>query len=257
MILDEIIFHKRQEVTTLKLKENLLKLEQKEQSRQRDFFNAINKKDICLIAEIKKASPSAGVIREVFEPVCLAQAYEGAGACAISVLTDEKFFQGSIEHLKEVKAATKLPVLRKDFIIDESQIYESKSAGADAILLISTILSPDDLVKFVELAHTLKMDCLVEVHSPDDVEKALQSPARIIGINNRDLNTFKVNLNTTFDLITSFPKLKEKIIVSESGIKTKENVDLLRRNGVNSLLIGETLLQCNDIEAKIKELFGG
>ena len=155
-----------------------------------------------------------------------------SGARAISVLTDEKFFQGNLEHLREVKAATKLPVLRKDFIIDESQIDESKVAGADAILLIVSVLSQEELNKFIKLAHTLKMDCLVEAHSAGDVEKALKSPARIIGINNRDLNTFKVNLNTTFDLIYRYPKLKEKLVISESGIKTRENVNMLREKGI-------------------------
>ncbi len=256
MILDDIIFNKRQEVTALKLRQNLLKLEEKTVPKERDFYDAINKKEIGLIAEIKKASPSLGLIRSEFEPVCIAQTYEEAGAFAISVLTDEKFFQGNLEHLREVKAATKLPVLRKDFIIDESQIYESKIAGADAILLIVSLLSLPELDKFIRLSHTLKMDCLVEAHSAEDVEKALKSPARIIGINNRDLNTFEVDLNTTFDLISRYPKLKEKIIVSESGIKTKEDVVMLRKKGVNALLIGETLLRSRDIEAKIKELFG-
>jgi len=258
MILDDVIFNKRQEVTALKLRQSLSNLDEELRNapKPRDFYKAISQGELSLIAELKKASPSAGVIRQQFEPVSLAKMYEGAGAHAISVLTDKKFFQGELEHLRMARSATKLPILRKDFIIDESQIYESRIAGADAILLIVSVISDEELEKFLRISRNLKMDCLVEVHTPGDAERALKSEARIIGINNRDLKTFKVNFNTIFDLIARFPKLKERTIVSESGIKSKENVRMLKEKGVNAVLIGEALLKSKDIEGKIRELLG-
>lgn len=254
-ILDDIIFNKRQEVTALKVHLNVEKVKKviKELPRPRKFLSASR---FSLIAEIKKASPSAGVIVERFNPTSLAKAYEEAGASALSVLTDEKFFQGKIEHLKEAKDSTTVPVLRKDFIIDESQIYESRVAGADAVLLIVRILTDEQLEGFADLARALKMRCLVEVHDENEAERALRAEAEIIGINNRDLDTFKVDPNTTPRLMEKFPELKERIVISESGIDSAAQVRALREKGVNGILVGESLLRSGDIGAKVRELLG-
>lgn len=256
MILDEIIFNKRQEVTTLKihLKVEKIKPLLKELPFPRNFGEIFAKGKIALIAEIKKASPSAGVILEKFDPLLLAKTYEEAGVSALSILTDEKFFQGKIEYLKQAKEFTTIPILRKDFIIDETQIYESRLQGADALLLIVKILTDEQLEKFLNLARFLKMECLVEVHDAQELERALKIGARIIGINNRDLNTFEVNFNTTLDLLDKYPELKKKIVVSESGIYSPEQVKLLKNRGVLGILVGESLLRSSDIAAKVKEL---
>ena len=256
MILDDIIFNKRQEVTALKVRLNIQNVKKlmKELPRPRSFLKALPKSKFSLIAEIKKASPSAGVIVEKFEPIYLAKVYEESGASALSVLTDEKFFQGRLEHLKLAKESTTIPILRKDFIIDESQIYESRINGADAILLIVRVLTDEQLADFVDLAQTLKMKCLVEVHDERELERALKAEAEIIGINNRDLDTFEVDFQTTLDLMGRYPELKDKVVVSESGINSAEQVKALREKGVSAVLIGESLLKSQDIGAKIKEL---
>jgi indole-3-glycerol phosphate synthase len=258
MALDDIIFNKRQEVTTLKVRLNIPKIKQiiKELPRPRNFLKALPKGKLSLIAEIKKASPSAGVIAQKFEPVYLAKVYEESGAAALSVLTDEKFFQGKLEHIKEAKESTTIPVLRKDFIIDESQIYESRVAGADAVLLIVRVLSDEQIEDYLNLAQSLKMKCLVEVHDERDLERALKAEAELIGINNRDLDTFQVDFNTTLDLMGKYPELKEKIVVSESGIQSADQVKALREKGVSAVLVGESLLRSPDIGAKVKELMG-
>lgn len=254
MILDDIIFNKRQEVTALKVRLNIPKVKKiiKELPHPRKFL----KGKFSLIAEIKKASPSAGVIVEKFEPVYLAKVFEEAGAAALSVLTDEKFFQGKLEHIKEAKDSTTIPVLRKDFIVDESQIYESRVAGADAVLLIVRILSDEQLEEFINLARALKMKCLVEVHDEKETERALKVDAEIIGINNRDLDTFQVDFDTTLNLMDKYPELREKIVVSESGISSAEQVRALKGKGVSAILVGESLLRSRDIGAKIRELMG-
>ncbi len=255
-LLDEIIFNKRQEVTSLKLQLKLNKLP-KERKNVCDFYSAFPKGKISLIAEVKKASPSAGVIVEDFDPVDIAKAYEKAGAAALSVVTDQKYFQGEIRYLERVKLSAKVPVLRKDFIIDESQIYESYRYGADAVLLIARILTDEQLIDFIGLTKKLKLRCLVEVHDGADTERALRSRARIIGINNRDLDTLAVDLQTTFDLIDKFPELKKGIIISESGISSPEQVRALREKGVSGILVGESLLRSSNVAEKIKRLMGG
>jgi len=257
-VLEDIVFNKRQEVTALKVRLDIPRVKKivKELPRPRNFLKAVPKGKLSLIAEIKKASPSAGVIVDDFVPTFLAKAYEESGASAISVLTDEKFFQGKLEHIKEAKDPTTIPVLRKDFIVDESQIYESRVAGADAILLIVRILSDEQLEDFLGLAHSLKMKCLVEVHDEKEAERALKAEAEIIGINNRDLDTFSVDLNTTFKLMDGFPELREKHVVSESGIDSPGQVRALREKGVSGILVGESLLRSRDIGAKIRELLG-
>jgi indole-3-glycerol phosphate synthase len=206
---------------------------------------------VNLIAEIKKASPSKGILRGDFNPVKIAVTYQANGASAISVLTDERFFEGRLEYIKKVKENVSLPVLRKDFFIDEYQIYESVSAGADAILLISELLSAGELGRFYNLATSLGLDVLVEVHNEEDVEKALSTDAAIIGINNRDLHSFKVDIGVTQKLIRRIPQ--NKIRVSESGIKTYEDVMFLKSLGVNAVLIGELFMEADDIAGKIRE----
>jgi indole-3-glycerol phosphate synthase len=246
-VLDDIVFNKRQEVTALKV-------DFKEPPPTRNFLKALPKGEISLIAEIKKASPSAGIIAERFEPVTLAKTYEKSGAAAISVLTDEKFFQGKLDHLKAAKDSTTIPVLRKDFIIDEAQIYESRIAGADAILLIARILTDEQLNTFLALAHSLNLSCLVEVHDEKELERVLKTKAEIIGINNRDLDTFKVDLQTTFSLLDKYPELKKRIVVSESGIDSAEQVKQLKAKGVSAILVGTSLMKSRDIGAKIRGL---
>lgn len=255
-ILDDIIFNKRQEVTALKVRLNVQKVNKliKELPRPRNFLKAFHKNRISLIAEIKKASPSAGVIVEKFNPTYLAKVYEESGASALSVLTDEKYFQGKIEYLKQAKDATTIPVLRKDFIIDESQIYEARVGGADAVLLIVRILSDEQLESFMGLAGSLKMKCLVEVHDEAELERALKTEAEIIGVNNRDLDSFEVDFQTTIRLMDKYPELKEKTVVSESGIHSSEQVKALKEKGVSAVLVGESLLKSTDIGEKIREL---
>jgi indole-3-glycerol phosphate synthase len=258
MILDDIIFNKRQEVTSLKLNysgKDLRKLV-KDLPKPRHFLKAFKKGGFSLIAEIKKASPSAGVIREDFDPYGLAKAYEESGASAISVLTDDKFFQGRLEHLKAAKECTTIPVLRKDFIIDESQVYESRIAGADALLLIARMLEEPELAELLALTEELGMQALVEVHNAEEVEKVLKTEARLIGINNRDLDTFKTDLQTTVDLVRKFPELKDRLLISESGIEARKDIEILRKAGTDGVLIGETLMRSRNIPEKIKELMG-
>ena len=207
---------------------------------------------INLIAEVKKASPSKGVLRGDFNPVKIAVTYQSNGAAAISVLTDERFFEGKLEYIAKIKESVSIPILRKDFIIDEYQIYESVAAGADAILLIADLLAVNELTGFYNLATSLGLDVLVEVHDEEDIEKALAANADIVGINNRDLHTFRVDLDITQKLVRLVPQ--SKIKVSESGIKTHEDVMFLKSLGVNAVLIGEAFMEAEDIAAKMREI---
>ena len=205
-----------------------------------------------LIAEIKKASPSKGILRGDFNPVKIAMTYQANGAGAISVLTDERFFEGRLEYIKKIKEDITLPVLRKDFIIDEYQIYESVAAGADAILLIAELLSANELNGFYNLATSLGLEVLMEAHNEEDVEKVLATEASIIGINNRDLHSFKVDLSVTQKLIRLLPQNKVK--VSESGIRSYEDVMFLKSLGVNAVLVGEAFMEADDIAGKMREI---
>jgi indole-3-glycerol phosphate synthase len=207
---------------------------------------------INLIAELKKASPSKGILRGDFNPAKIAVTFQANGASAISVLTDERFFEGRLEYIKRVKENVSLPVLRKDFIIDEYQIYETAASGADAMLLICELLSADELARFQALAASLGLDCLVEAHNEEDLKKALVSGSAIIGINNRDLHTFKVDIGVTSKLIRLIPP--HKIIVSESGIKSYEDMMFLKSLGVNAVLIGEAFMEADDIASKMREI---
>ncbi len=256
-ILDEIYKHKLSEVAEDKKRVSLetLKEQCKKRQRTKSFGAALKSNtNIRIIAEIKKASPSLGIIREDFNPVEIARIYEASGAAAISVLTDEKFFQGNLSYLTDVKKSANLPILRKDFIVDAYQIYEARSAGADAILLLAALLSKEEIQRYLDLAKELSMDCLVEVHSEAELKHVLQTNADIIGINNRDLATFKTDLETTFRLRPMIPA--GKIVVSESGIKSRMDVEKLMKEGVDAILVGETLMKSNDISAKLGELLG-
>jgi len=219
-----------------------------------DFTAAIKGKNIKLIAEVKKASPSKGIIRADFDPVAIARTYAAAGAAAISVLTEEKYFQGKLQYITEIQKALehRVPLLRKDFLHDPYQVYESRAYGADALLLIVAILSPAKLREMLELSHQLGMYCLVEVHTEAELKLALNSGARIIGINNRDLKTFKVDLANTDKLKPLIPA--DRIAVSESGIHTHDDVLHLGKLGIDAVLIGEALMAAKDIGAKVREL---
>ena len=257
MFLPEIIKKKKIEVEAGKskfpLSEILCGLEKPRDMR--DFKAALNKPHIfSLIAEIKRSSPSRGLLRKEFDVPGIASVYEVTGAAAISVLTDEKFFGGQLSFIKEVKDVTSIPVLRKDFIIDEYQVYESAYYGADAFLLIAAILSEQELRDFLRLGEKLNMDAIVEAHTEEDMEKALAADAGIIGINNRDLHTFKVDLETTSRLIRLIPE--EKITIAESGVKSFEDLMTLKSFGVNAVLIGEAFMESPDIAVRIKEIMG-
>lgn len=207
---------------------------------------------IHLIAEVKKASPSKGVLRTDFNPIEIAKIYEESGADAISVLTDRHFFQGDLEYLRQIHETVPLPLLRKDFIFDSYQIYEARAFGASAILLIVALLEDSQLKDFLALARDLTLDCLVEIHTRQELDRALPLEAPILGINNRDLNTFHTDLATTFTLIPHIPQ--DRIIISESGIHCREDVLALKMAGVHGILVGESLMKSPDIKTKIKEL---
>lgn len=243
-LLKRIIKNKRIEIKKAKLKHPLPDLIKKinRLGSPRDFKKAIRKKNkLCIIAEIKKASPSAGIIRRDFNPVKLALSLAASGADALSVLTDKKFFQGDISYIKDIRLRVRLPILRKDFIFDEYQVYESRAYGADAILLITRILPLDKLRKLYSLAGRLGLSCLVEVHTHSDLKKALKIRPKIIGINNRNLANLKANLAITFDLKSKVPA--GKVVVSESGIKNSKDIALLKANSVDALLIGEAFMK--------------
>jgi indole-3-glycerol phosphate synthase len=253
-MLDRIIAQKRQEVEQRK-KETPLSYLQERIARQKpvlDLAPALKGDHIRLIAEVKQASPSRGMLTSNFNPIRLAQAYAEGGAAAISVLTEANYFMGSNEHLAAIKEVVGLPLLRKDFIFDPYQIYESRAYGADALLLVAAILSQGQLEELMSLSHSLRLRCLVEVHDEGEVERAVLSDAEIIGINNRDLNTFSVDINTARRLRPLVPK--GKIVVSESGIKSRKDMEKLRKWGVDAVLVGEALVTASDVRAKMKEL---
>ena len=255
MILSKIISEKRKEVEkarSLMPEQKLKELAQKIYIKSAFKRNIARPHHINLIAELKKASPYRGIIRGDFNPLKIALTYQANGASALSVLTDERFFEGNLKILKELKGKVTLPLLRKDFIIDEYQIYESLYWGADAILLIAHILTEEELANFYRIAKDLGMDVLVEVHNEEDMDKALKSGASIIGINNRDLTTFRIDLSTTQRLARLIPENKVK--VSESGIKTYEDVMFLKSLGIEAVLIGEVFMEASDIAAKMREV---
>jgi len=264
-ILDDIIAEKREEVQQRQSQVSLDQLRGRivDTPKCRNFYKAVTKRHprgLNVIAEVKKASPSAGLIREDFDPVAIATTYERCGADAISVLTDEKYFQGRLEYLEQVKEAVSVPVLRKDFIIDAWQVYESRAAGADAILLIAEALKPGDLIDLMIAAAELGLTVLLEVHEADTllaVRSLIGFPKKgysVLGINNRDLTTMNVDIRTTARLSTLLDEDGE--LVSESGIKTRADVLKLKSLGIRAVLVGQTLCAHPNIEEKFQELFG-
>ncbi len=258
-LLAKIVENKKAELkenkSRLSLKE--IKVQLRDVEPPRNFSKAISEpkeNTLNLIAEIKKRSPLKGTLIEDLKAEYLAKRYEYAGASAISVITEERFFEGSPAYIKVAKNAAKIPVLRKDFLIDEYHIYESRYLGADALLLIVAILDSSVLSDFIGLSSELGMSTLVEVHSEQELEMALKADAKIIGINNRSLRTFKVDLNTTFRIIKEIPD--GKIVVSESGIYSRDDVDRLADAGVNAALVGEAIITSGNVSKKIKELIG-
>jgi indole-3-glycerol phosphate synthase len=257
MILDDIVKSKKEGLARRKRSVPVSELEELSSKRQppRDFASALQGDGVKLIAEIKRASPSKGTIRPDLDAVQLAQTYAQNGAAAISVLTEERYFDGTLEELfaisKELQES-KIPLLRKDFIFDTFQVYESRAFGADALLLIVSILSSEQFTELLSLSHNLGMHCLVEVHNEAEVESAILSGAHIIGINNRDLKTFTIDLTTTKRLRPLIPP--HCIVVSESGIYNRGDVQMLREWGVDAILVGEALVAAGDVAKKIKEL---
>jgi indole-3-glycerol phosphate synthase len=259
-ILQKILQRKREEITersrTLGMDD--LKRQIKSASAPRGFIRAIENKirqgQPGIIAEIKKASPSKGVIRANFNPVEIAKSYEQHGAACLSVLTDRDFFQGHEEYLQQARAATSLPVIRKDFIIDPYQVYEARAINADCILLIVAALDDAQLKNLLALAHELGMDVLMEVHDHEEMQRAIASGARLIGINNRNLRTFEVSLQNTLGMLDRVPA--DRILVTESGIHAAADVKLMRDHQVHAFLVGEAFMRAADPGAKMAELFG-
>lgn len=258
-ILNKILNVKAQEVSAAKSvrSQQQLGLDAEKALPVRDFVGAIRSKinagQSAVIAEIKKASPSKGIIRADFQPAEIARSYAQHGAACLSVLTDEQFFQGSAEYLKQARAACELPVLRKDFIVDEYQIWQARAMGADAILLIAAALDVKQMQAFESLAHRLEMAVLVEVHNGEELDAALQLNTPLIGVNNRNLRTFEVSLQTTLDLLGGIPQ--DRIVVTESGIFTREDVLLMRTNQVYAFLVGEAFMRAEVPGAELAKVF--
>lgn len=259
MILNDILLQKRKDLDELKQRMPLARLqriiEKSERPKPRSFKNAIlSTRHLNIIAELKKASPSEGVLRENFQPLRIASLYEYAGACAISVLTESHFFKGRPSYLKTVRQVTKLPLLRKDFIFDRFQLYETALLEADAFLLIASILSEEELKDLIALGKELQMDALVEVHSDSELKKAVEAGATIIGINNRDLKTLKVDPERAKQLIPHIPK--GIAIVVESGLSSHDELMMYKSLGANAFLIGSTLMKSPDIAGTLQKLLG-
>jgi indole-3-glycerol phosphate synthase len=256
-ILAQIVASKRREidVSRAKLPEKDLERQLADLPTTRDFHAALaHGPGIRLIAEVKKASPSAGVLRADFDPVAIARIYEASGAAALSVLTDEPFFQGKLEYLTAIRAAVALPLLRKDFILERYQLLQARLAGADAVLLIAEILDDLALPRLIREAAELGLHALVELYEPANLPRVLAAGARIIGVNNRNLRTFVTSLEHTFNLAPQLPA--GCVLVSESGIRTHEDIQRLHAAGVHAVLIGETFMRAPDIGGKVRELMG-
>ncbi|MDF1722887.1 MAG: indole-3-glycerol phosphate synthase TrpC [Alcanivorax sp.] len=258
-ILDKIIARKQEEIAVGKNNYTLGELEAMADNERKargfiaSLFDRVRDHQPAVIAEIKKASPSKGVIRDDFDPVEIARSYEKNGAACLSVLTDKDFFQGDEHYLRAARNAVNLPVLRKDFMIDPWQIFESRAMGADAILLIAAALSDEQMNELYHAAQQAGCDVLVEVHTEEELERAVNLNAELIGINNRNLHTFETSLNTTLALAEKVPG--DRMIVTESGIHTPEDVKLMRKNGINAFLVGEAFMRAEDPGAALKALF--
>ncbi len=258
-ILDRIVAYKRQEIAAARAQRPETQLEEAIVSGivppARDFRFALEHADGCaIIAEVKKASPSAGLLRADFDPIAIARTYEQNGAACISVLTDEPSFRGHLNYLKAIRSAVSSPLLRKDFILDRYQLLEARHAGADAVLLIAEILDGEALPRLLYEANELGLQALVELYDRANLPRVLDSGARLIGINNRDLHSFQTRLEHTLDLIADLPS--DICLVSESGIRTRGDIERLEAAGVRAVLIGETLMRAPDIGAKLRELRG-
>ena len=243
-ILDEIVAKTKSKLEEKKQGLSLEELSSKidfENLKETNFKKSLQNKAEAIIAEIKKASPSAGIISENFDPVLKSKEYESFGASALSILTEEDYFLGNIEYLKDVKAITSLPILRKDFIVDEYQIYESKLIGADCILLIASILNDEELKNFSEIAERLKLDYIIEVHDEEELQRVKHFSNAIIGVNNRNLKTFDVDINNSVELKKIFEG--ENIFIAESGIKSKKDIEYLQQHNINVFLVGESLMK--------------
>lgn len=258
-ILKKIIARKHEEIAERSARVCIEDLKQRIESASppRGFVRAIRTKlangQAAVIAEIKKASPSKGVLREDFQPAQIAQSYAKGGAACLSVLTDADYFQGHEDYLQQAREACDLPVIRKDFIVDPYQVYEARAINADCILLIVSALEDERMAELSELAHELGMDVLVEVHDAAELQRALKLNIPLMGINNRNLRTFETSLNTTLDLLDSIPD--DRIVVTESGIHTIEDVALMRKNHVNTFLVGEAFMRAAEPGEKLSELF--
>jgi len=258
-ILVKILNRKREEISERSAQVSIEQLKQQCESADavRGFIksieNKIANKQSAVIAEIKKASPSKGLLRENFKPAEIAKSYADHGAACLSILTDKDYFQGDEEYLKQARAACTLPVIRKDFIIDPYQVYEARAIDADCILLIVAALDDEALQSLFDLAHALGMDVLMEVHDKDEMRRALKTGARLIGINNRNLRNFDTSLDTTLSMLDMVNE--NHILVTESGIHTKENVQLMRDNKVNAFLVGEAFMRAENPGEKLAELF--
>jgi indole-3-glycerol phosphate synthase len=255
-VLNKIIAWKRDELVRHK-RARPIEIGRAEAARApppRDFAAALHAPGVSLIAEVKRASPSKGLLRHDFDAVALACEYEANGAAAISVLTDQRFFQGSLDHLWAVRQSVSLPVLRKDFVLDLYQVYEARAAGADAVLLIVAALDDGDLKALHQLIHQLGMAALVEVHNAAELKRALEIDPRIVGVNNRDLRTFEIDLETTARLRPLVPA--DLILVAESGVRTRANVARLAAIGADAMLVGEALVRAADVGQKVRELVG-
>lgn len=256
-VLDQIIAQKRLDIATAQARRPLAQLQSEVRTAPapRDFVAALRQKHpLGLIAEIKKASPSAGLIRSDFDPVEIARIYAASGAACISVLTDEHFFQGSLSHLEQVRQAVEIPVLRKDFIIDPYQVWEARASGADCILLIAECLDDEPLSSLYRLAAELGMQALVEVYEPDNLSRVLALNPPLIGINNRNLKTFTTDLQHTIRLRRQIPD--QVLVVGESGIHTRADAEKLVQAGVHAILVGESLMRSSDISRSVRELLG-
>ena len=255
-ILNRIVAARRESVARRKrvLPDVALKLASQKQGPPRDFAAAVSRSGCNVIAELKKASPSLGLIREDYEPAALAASLEAAGAAALSVLTEEDFFQGSLADLKHARKSVAIPILRKDFIVDPWQVWEARAAGADSFLVIVAVLDDELLAELLGLGRELGMEPLVEVHSREELTRASNAGARIIGVNNRDLRDFKVTLQTSLDLIREIPE--ESVAISESGLRTGEDLDRLRSAGFDAFLIGEHLMKQQQPASGLRELIG-
>ena len=260
-ILKKIIVRKREEVAEARVQMPLSELEARAAAAPvvRDFVGSLRGRlaagQSAVIAEVKKASPSKGVLRESFDPAAIARSYAAHGAACLSVLTDRDFFQGAPEYLQQARAASGLPVLRKDFIIDPYQVVEARAMGADCVLLIAACLSDAQMDALAAAARERGMAVLVEVHNRDELERtlALKTPLEMVGINNRDLHTFEVSLETTLDLLPHIPA--DRLVVTESGILAPEDVTLMREHGVNAFLVGEAFMRADEPGEKLAQLF--